>query len=162
MQRPRTLVTSLWLAALASSLLLAGCGGGDDTPVIVPAAATSVGAKSFSFASGAVLDAGLASKPTTLAFNSGASRFSIAATGGRATGTNTFGSCILQIGSGTNPDAVGGGSSFAMGAGPQPGARITLSTCEVNTDNNSLNATNSNGASGSASGGGASTGGFGG
>ena len=162
MQRPRTLVTSLWLAALAGSLALAGCGGGDDDPVIVPAAATSVGAKSFTFASGAVINAGLAGQPTTLAFNSGGSRFSVAAPAGRATGSNTFGSCILAVGSGTNPDAVGGGSSFPPGTGPQPGATITLSTCEVNTDTNTLNATNSNGTSGSAAGGGASTGGFGG
>ncbi len=159
MQPPHNLTLRRGFAALATSLVLAGCGGGSSDPVIVPASAPSVGGQSFTFASGAVLDAGLASQPTTLVFNSSASSFAIAAPTGRATGANTFGSCTLSVGASTNPDAPGGGSSFAPGAGPQPGARIILSTCEVNTDANTLNVTNNTGAS--ASSGSGSTGGFG-
>lgn len=161
MPHPHVLAPRLCLAVLAGSLVLVGCGGGSSDPVIMPAAATTVGAKSFSFASGAVLDAGLASQPTTLAFNGSASQFSITAPTGRATGSNTFGSCILAVGSSTNPDAPGGGSSFPPGAGPQPGGTIRLNPCEVNTDSNTLSVTNSSGASASGSGGG-STGGSGG
>ena len=152
---------SMWSVALTGCLTLIGCGGGSEDPVVVPAAAASVGAKSFSFASGAVLDPGLANQPTTLAFNGTGRSFSIAAAAGRASGANTFGSCLLAVGSGTNPDAVGGGSSFPPGTGPQPGATIILATCEVNTDTNTLNVINNSGTSASATGGTGSTGGLG-
>ena len=161
MPYPHVLAPRLCLAVLAGSLVLVGCGGGSSDPVIMPAAATTVGAKSFSFASGAVLDARLASQPATLAFNASASQFSIAAPTGRATGSNTFGSCILTVGGSADPNAPGGGSSFPPGAGPQSNDIIRLNTCEVNTDTNTLNVTNSSGASASGSGGG-STGGSGG
>ena len=161
MQHPYAAALKFWLTALAGSLALAGCGGGSDDPVVVQAEAASVGAKAFSFASGAVLDAGLAGQSTTLAFNGTGRSFSITAATGRATGANTFGSCLLAVGASTNPAAVGGGSSFAPGAGPQPGATIRLTTCEVNTAANTLNVINSNGTSASATGGSGSTGGLG-
>src|SRR5262249_43651533 len=56
--------------------------------------------------------------------------------GHKATGTNTFGSCTLTVGSDkTNSD-------FSSGSGPQPGDVIKLDPCDFDSDNHTLTVSN--------------------
>lgn len=153
--QPRNKVMFNLIAAItiAGSLALVGCGGGGDDRV--PASAATVSGKAYTFTDGAAIDSRLAGKTTTVAFNSNATRVSITSAASRATGSVVFGSCIFQIGNTTNPDApvsstntVGGGSNFAPGTGPGPNQQIVLTTCDVDTTNDTLNVVNSNGTAG--------------
>jgi hypothetical protein len=58
----------------------------------------------------------------------------------RTTGTNIFssGSCVLAVGPNRDPSAAGGGSSFPVGFGPQPGEVLNLTTCEFDTEDLTL------------------------
>jgi len=163
---------------LGSSLALLGCGGGGDeentTEVKDSGIATSaLGGKSFTFSDGTAFGVP-ANTPTTLSFNSNASRFALtAAPGGtsrRATGAVTYGSCTFNTGSSTNPDAPvsatnpnGGGSDFPAGQGPQPNQSFTANPCTFNNDNATLTITIGGiTATSNASGTSTGTGGFGG
>lgn len=89
------------------------------------AAPATVALKSFAFSDGAVFGTSLAGKPTTLAFGTAGSTFTLASGDGQATGGNAFGSCILTITASTFPAATA--------PDLQVGKTITLSPCEVAT-----------------------------
>lgn len=42
--------------------------------------------------------------------------------------------CVLAVGPNRDPSAAGGGSSFPVGLGPQPGDILNLTTCEFDTE----------------------------
>lgn len=100
------------------------------------ATASEVNDQQFTFASGAVFHAaGLTNVRTALAFSNNAQNFTLRSVGvvsGMASGTNSFGSCILTVTT----------SSYNTGAGPQVGNVITLQPCNFDSTNNTLTVTN--------------------
>jgi hypothetical protein len=96
------------------------------------ATAGDVNNQSFTFANGAVFQSALANVSTTLCFTNNATAFTLSSSGGSATGTNQFGSCILTV---TN-------SSYTAGAGPQIGDVITLEPCDFDSDLKTLTISN--------------------
>jgi len=125
MQRTNRIVLAiLAVFILGGSLVLFGCGGGDDTTDINASnAASQLGGKQFLFT--AETDFGV-TVGTTLAFNAAATRFALIAGVSRATGVMTYGSCIFTVGA----------SNFGVGTGPLPGAVITVNTCQTDQSNN--------------------------
>jgi hypothetical protein len=125
MQRTHSLVLGLIAVfVLGSSLVLLGCGGGDDTTDINASnAAAQLGGKQFTFTS--ETDFGV-TVSATLAFNAAATRFALLAGNSRAGGAVTYGSCIFTV------DA----SNFVGGTGPQMGLVVTVGTCQTDQSNN--------------------------
>lgn len=97
-------------------------------PIIEQATVGDVNNQSFTFASGAVFNAALANVATTLAFSNNAINFTLSSAGGRATGINAFGSCILTVLA----------STYASGSGPQGNDVIRLTTCSFQIPNKTL------------------------
>src|SRR6266852_1038162 len=129
----KTMLSLVGLMTLAGVLTLFGCSGDDnDTQAQVPASANAVNNKTFAFSSGEMFDPALRNVPTTLAFSNNGANFTLTSTGGTATGTNQFGSCILTITS----------STYASGVGPQVNKVITLDPCTVDSATNVLTASN--------------------
>jgi hypothetical protein len=157
---------------LGSSLALLGCGSDDDEANITnvsdqATAASLLGGQVVTFADGTVFGVTPAGTPTTLAFNATATRFNLSAPGlGRsATGTVTYGSCILTTGPGTGangPNATGGGSNFPANTGPQANSVTTLNPCQFNSDTGTITVTTGQGTATSDSRRPTGTGGFGG
>jgi hypothetical protein len=97
-------------ALIATSFVLASCGGGDGDSLAVSSSnltapvnastASAIAGESFAF-SGGVEKFGTTS-PTTVTLGS-ASTFSVAATEGTASGNLTFGSCIFTVTASTFP-----------------------------------------------------------
>jgi len=154
MQRMNKMVLGLIAVfVLGGSLVLLGCGGDDDenTTEIKDAAtaAALLGGKTFVFADGTVFGVTPPNTQTTLAFNTGATRFSVtnATTTPLRTakGAVTYGSCIFTVGSSsTNPDgtvAPIGGTSFPSGTGPQANQVFTANPCTFNSDGPTLTIT---------------------
>ena len=118
--------------ALVSVIALSACGGNEETRNVATTTAlgantdtthTSVAAvvgQAFTVPNGAVFNAGIGNNPVTFTFPT-ASTFQLDRGSSRATGTTTFGSCILTVTA----------SSFAVGQGPQVGQTITLTTCNI-------------------------------
>jgi hypothetical protein len=110
---------------LGGSLVLLSCGGGDDTTDINASnAASQVGSKQFTFTT--QTDFGVAN--ATLAFNTAATRFALAAGNSVATGLVAYGdgSCTFTVGA----------STFPPGTGPQVGQVFTANTCQTDQSNN--------------------------
>jgi hypothetical protein len=133
---------------LGSSLALLGCGG-DDTEDASPSNTNNL---TFAFANGVAFDPNLNNIPVNLTFLNSSTTFVLQVPGAilrTATGTNRFDSCILTVGPGRDPSAIGGGSTFPVGTGPQPNTIINLTTCEFDTDNDTLKVESSFGESNS-------------
>jgi hypothetical protein len=171
MQRMNRMVLGLVAVfVLGGSLALLSCSSDDEentTEIRDQATAASLlGGKVFTFTDGAVFGILPAGTNTTLAFNVTASRFALSAPGfvpvRRVVGPATYGSCILNAGAGTNPDAPGGGSNFPAGFGPQPNSVTTLTTCQFDSDTATLTVTTTQGTATSIPGVPTGTGGFGG
>lgn len=169
MQRMNRMVLGLVAVfVLGGSLALLGCSSDDEENTIEirdqATAASLLGGRAFTFTDGSVFGVTPAGTNTTLAFNATASRFALSAPGlgRRATGPVTFGSCILNVGASTNPDAAGGGSNFPPGTGPQPNSVLTLTGCTFDSDATTLTVTTTQGTATSVVGVPTGTGGFGG
>jgi hypothetical protein len=129
MQRAHRMVLGLIAVfVLGGSLVLLSCGSDDDTTDIDASnAASQLGGKQFTFTT--ETDFGVAN--ATLAFNGDATRFSLIAGSGVATGLVGYGdgSCTFSVGA----------STFASGTGPQVGQVFTADTCQTDqSDNNNL------------------------
>ena len=137
-----TVCAALAGGILLGALTLLGCTGANT----VSATASQVDDRSFPFPNGIIFHPALSNIPTTLTFFNQAQSFRLQATvqnvTRQATGTTTFGSCVLAIGFTITPGAVGGGSDFPPGQGPQPGTTITLNPCEIDLDNATLTVSN--------------------
>jgi hypothetical protein len=171
MQRTNRMVLGLVAVfVLGSSLALLGCGGDNENTTDISDQATAaslLGGKVFTFTDGTAFGVTPANTATNLAFNATATRFNLSAPGlGRtATGTVTYGSCILTTGPGTGPngpDATGGGSNFPGGTGPQANSVTTLTTCQFDNDIGTITVTTTLGTATSTAGVATGTGGFGG
>jgi hypothetical protein len=136
------------VVTLGGSLALLGCGG-DDAEDASP---TNTNNQTFAFANGVAFHPNLNNVPVNLTFLNSSTVFDLQVPGAvlrRAIGSTRFDSCILTVGPNREPSAVGGGSSFPVGTGPQPGEIINLTTCEFDTDNNTLKVESSFGESNS-------------
>ena len=126
MQRTNRMMLGLIAVfVLGASLGLLSCGGGDDTTDINASnAASQVGGKQFTFST--QTEFGVAN--ATLAFNTAATRFALAAGNSVATGLVAYGdgSCTFTVGA----------STFAPGTGPQAGQVFTADTCQTDQSNN--------------------------
>ena len=121
------------LLAILGAFALAGC---YISRTIDQATASDVNNKNFTFTNGAVFHTALANVSTALAFSNNAQSFALCSGSSKATGTNTFGSCTLTVGSDpTN-------SNFPSGSGPQPGDVIKLDPCDFDSDNHTLTVSN--------------------
>ena len=124
---------------ITSGLLLSACGGGDGgagaqvstsvtvatiDPTTGPATVGAVAGKPFSFTSG--VPALGTTGPTTLTFQAGSATpgFSIASSGGTASGSTRFGSCIFTVATSTYP------ADHALATGKT----ITISPCALSID----------------------------
>ena len=134
------MLSAVAVVAMVGSLVLLGCPG--DSNQDNPATASDLNNRSFTFASGNVFNVALASVPAVLSFSNNANNFALQATVQNvrrtATGAYNLDSCLLTIGSSTNPTASGGGSDFPAGTGPQPSNTINLVICNFDRTNNSL------------------------
>ena len=115
------------LLTIAGALMLSGC-------VNTPGQATAddVNNKAFTFPNGAVFHPALTNVATTLEFANNATTFTLSSTGGTATGSNRFGSCILTVTS----------SIYPPGKGPQANDVITLNPCDFDSTNRTLTVSN--------------------
>ena len=132
------------------SLALVACGGGEDTE---EASTDNTNNKTFAFSNGVAFHPNLSNVPVNLTFFNSSTLCDLQVPGAvlrRATGSNRFsdGECTLTVGPNNNPSTAGGGSSFPVGPGPQPGETITLTHCEFNTDHNTLDVESNFGDSG--------------
>ena len=118
------------LLTIIGACILAGC---YLSRTVDQATASDVNNQRFVFDSGAVFDAILVNISTSLSFTDSATRFELSSSGGTASGTNRFGSCILNV---TNSD-------YPINAGPQRNAVITLNPCTFNNTNKTLTVSNS-------------------
>lgn len=135
MRRFNKLARSLMVVvAIVGSLTLVSCGGDDDD--VVNAEPGNVNNQQFTFTDGAAL--GVAGRATTLAFTNNATRATITSGANTAAGTNTFGSCLINIQTSNFP-------ATGNNAGPQAGSSINLTTCQVDSNNNTLNIVNAAG-----------------
>jgi len=119
----------LAIITIISAFTLAGC---YLSRPVDEATASDVNNRSFAFANGAAFHAALANVSTTLSFTDNAANFTLSSSGGMATGTHRFDSCILTVTT----------STYSATAGPQMGNVITLDPCEFNSDNNTLTVEN--------------------
>ena len=122
-RRNRTLGSLVGLIALAGALGLLGC-----SEAIQQTIESDVKNQSFTFPSGAVFNPALANVSTTLSFADNASTFTLSSAGGRATGTNIFGSCTLTVTT----------STYAIGAGPQVNDALKFDPCDFDIPNKTL------------------------
>jgi hypothetical protein len=97
------------------------------------ATASDVNNQRFVFVSGAVFDTNLVNMSTSLSFSNNATRFDLSSTGGTASGTNRFGSCILNVTT----------SDYPRNAGPQRDTEIRLDPCTFNDTDKTLTVSNS-------------------
>lgn len=97
------------------------------------ATATDVNNQRFVFTSGAVFDTNLVNVSTSLSFSDTATRFELSSTGGTASGSNRFSSCILNV---TNSD-------YPINAGPRSNTEIRLNPCTFNDTDKTLTVSNS-------------------
>lgn len=128
--------TAALLSSFLTAVALAGCGGGggEPPPVLVApanvplaAAPTTVAAvEDIPFAFPAGVPALGTTGATTVAFTSTGTTpaFSIAADGGTATGTTTFGSCIFAVTA----------STFPAGHALSLGQTVTVNPCNMNVN----------------------------
>ena len=124
---------------LGGSLALLGSGG-DDTEDASP---INTNNRTFAFANGVAFNPNLNNVPVKLTFLNNSTVFDLQVPGAalrRTTGTNSFssGSCVLAVGPNRDLSAAGGGSSFPVGFGPQPGEVLNLTTCEFDTEDLTL------------------------
>jgi uncharacterized membrane protein len=117
------------LLTIIGTFILAGC---YLSRTIDQATASDVNNQSFTFANGGVFHSALANASTTLCFTDNATNFTLSSTGGTATGTNRFDSCVLTVAT----------STFTIGAGPQVGEVITLDPCDFDSDRQTLTVSN--------------------
>ena len=82
------------LLTIIGACILAGC---YLSRTIDQATANDVNNQSFTFTNGAVFHAALVNVSTTLCFTDNATNFTLSFSGGTATGTNQFDSCILTV-----------------------------------------------------------------
>jgi hypothetical protein len=108
------------LLTIIGACILAGC---YLSRTVDQATASDVNNQSFTFTNGAVFNANLVSLSTTLCFTDNATMFKLSSTGGEATGTNQFDSCILTVIT----------STYSATAGPQVGEVITLDPSDLKT-----------------------------
>ena len=112
------------LVVLAGAISLLRC-----SEDIEQAIASDLNNRSFTFASGAVFNPGLANIETTLVFINNAANFTLSAVGGTAAGTNTFGNaCTLTVQT----------STYTIGTGPQVNDVIRLLPCDFDISNKIL------------------------
>jgi len=127
---------SMVCLALSASALLAGCGGGNNAPVAVIAATSTLAAitpdtgaavvssvlgKSFEFTSG-VSNFGTTSLTSLVLSGTGtAPSFAISSAQGTASGAMTYGSCIFTVTQ----------SNFATGHPLAQGSQVTVSPCTL-------------------------------
>ncbi len=114
-----------WLFLLLGGLALAGCY--IDSPED-QATARDLNGKSFIFTNGAVFHAALTNVSTTLSFSNNANHFTLTSTGGMASGSHRFGSCILTVAE----------STYMAEGGPQLGEVITLAPCDFHSADKTL------------------------
>ena len=121
----RTMRSFVMLIVLAGAMSLLRCSA--DVQQVIP---SDLNNQSFTFASGAVFNPGLASIETTLAFSNNAANFTLSTTGGTASGSSTIGSngCALTFMA----------STYAIGAGPQVDDAIRLVPCDFDIPNKTL------------------------
>jgi hypothetical protein len=135
---PRMVLGLVVVVTLGGSLALLGCGG-DSTE---DASASNTNNLTFAFPNGVAFNPNLNNIPVNLTFRNSSTVFTLLVPGSSsvATGTSSFGSgsCTLSVGPSNDPLAVGGGSNFRSGAGPQPGEILVFNTCEFDTDNDTL------------------------
>jgi hypothetical protein len=117
------------LLIMLGTCTLAGC---YLSRTIDQATASDVNNKSFTFANGAVFHIALNNVSTTLSFSDNATSFTLSSSGGTATGSNRFDSCILTVTT----------STYGASAGPQVGEVITLDPCDFDSDNKTLTVSN--------------------
>jgi hypothetical protein len=115
------------LLTIIGTFTLAGC---YLSHTIEQATASDVNNQSFTFANGAVFHSALENVSATLSFSDNATSFTLASSGGTATGTNRFDSCVLTVVTST------------FGTGPQVGEVITLDPCEFDSDRKTLTVEN--------------------
>jgi hypothetical protein len=96
------------------------------------ATASDVNNQRFDFESGEVFHSGLKNIATALAFTDSATKFSLTSATGAASGTNTFGSCILRVTA----------SNYLVGDGPQANSTITLNPCNFDSTTKKLTVSN--------------------
>jgi hypothetical protein len=123
----RTLGRLIALLAIAGTVILGGCPDHTEQATVA-----DVNNEAFTFPSGAVFHPALAQSATTLTFTTNATTFTLASAAGMATGTNTFGSCILAVTTSTYP----------QGAGPQVTDVLTLHPCDFDNNANTLTVSN--------------------
>jgi hypothetical protein len=123
----KTLLSLGVVLTIAGSLTLLGCAATNGQAEV-----EDVNNKSFTFANGAVFHPGLAGTAATLEFTDNANTFTLSSAGGKATGGNRFGSCILTVAS----------STYAPGTGPQVNEVITLNPCSFDSTNFTLTVSN--------------------
>src|SRR5262249_53240553 len=111
---------------IVGALTLFGCAATDGQ-----ATEDDVNNKSFTFPNGTVFHPALTSA-TTLEFTDNAITFTLSSAGGKASGSNRFGSCILTVGT----------STYTPGTGPQVNDVITLNPCTFDSTNRTLTVSN--------------------
>jgi hypothetical protein len=114
------------MVTIVGVLILSGCTSTNDQ-----ATSDDVNNKAFTFSSGTVFHPALTGA-TTLQFTDKANTFTLFSSGGTASGSNRFGSCILTVGT----------STYTPGTGPQVNDVITLSTCTFDSTSNTLTVSN--------------------
>jgi hypothetical protein len=118
------------LLTIIGACILAGC---YLSRTVDQATASDVNNQSFTYSNGAVFHSTLVNVSTTLCFTDNATNFKLSFSGGTATGTNRFDSCILTV-TGTN---------YNVGtAGPLVGEVITLDPCDFDSDRKTLTISN--------------------
>jgi hypothetical protein len=122
-----TMGSLIALIAIAGAVMLWGCPDHTEHATVA-----DVNNEAFTFPSGAVFHPALAQSATTLTFTQNATTFTLASAAGMATGTNTFGSCILAVTTSTYP----------QGAGPQVTDALTLHPCDFDNTDNTLTVSN--------------------
>ena len=118
-----TMGSLIALIAIAGAVMLWGCPDHTEHATVA-----DVNNEAFTFPSGAVFHPALAQSATTLTFTQNATTFTLASAAGMATGTNTFGSCILAVTTSTYP----------LWAGPQANDVLAMDPCDFKNTGNTL------------------------
>src|SRR5262245_8073897 len=118
----RVVLGLIVVVTFGGSLVLLGCGGDDNED----ASSSNTNNLTFAFANGVAFNPNLNNVPVNLTFLNNSTIFALGVPGAvlrQATGTVFFGSgsCTLSVGPNRDPGAIGGGSNFPVGTGPQPG-----------------------------------------
>ena len=127
MPRLRHILLNLGVVlTIAGALTLSGCAATDGQ-----ATEEDVNNNAFTFSSGTVFHPALTSA-TVLEFTDNANTFMLSSAGGRASGSNRFGSCILTVST----------STYAPETGPQANDVMTLNPCDFDSTNRTLKVSN--------------------